>query len=68
MLDELTFSDKAVSLITEAEKEIKDSFDEIDAMAKQNSLKVLNAFKKNHVSTNHFESTTGYGYDDLGSN
>ncbi len=66
MLNELTFSDQTVSLVEETEEELKDIFTKIDKQAKQNSLKVLSAFKKNKVSTNHFDSTTGYGYDDLG--
>ena len=31
-----------------------------------NSKKVLDAFQKNSVSEYHFNSTTGYGYNDLG--
>lgn len=41
-------------------------FEEIDAMAELNQLKVLRAMQKNRVNTACFESSTGYGYDDLG--
>ena len=66
MLDELCISDKVNELTKEAEKELKDIFEELDNLCYKNSLKVLNAFKRNRVSTNHFNSTTGYGYDDIG--
>ena len=53
-------------LIKESEMELKDKFEEIDDLAFRTSEKVLNAFRNNNVSQAHFNSTTGYGYDDLG--
>ena len=51
--------------------EIKDSltepFAKIDEICAFNSEKVLNAFWKNNISEIHFNSTTGYGYGDIGS-
>lgn len=51
-------------------EEIQDSLQErfagIDGMAEINQLKVLQAMRHNQVSTACFESSTGYGYDDLG--
>ena len=38
----------------------------IDKICELNSLKVLDAFQKNKLSENHFNSTTGYGYNDYG--
>ena len=50
--------------------EIKDSltepFAKIDEICAFNSEKVLNAFWKNNISEIHFNSTTGYGYGDIG--
>ncbi len=66
MLDEIVISDKIQRLTQETELELTDKFKEIDEQCTYNSLKILNAFKKNHISTAHFASTTGYGYDDLG--
>lgn len=66
MLDEIRISDKIKNITSEAELELEDKFKHIDDICNQNSLKILNAFKKHHVSTAHFASTTGYGYDDLG--
>ena len=54
------------NLATECEELIKDKFKEYDEICLINSEKVLNAFRKKAVSFIHFNSTNGYGYDDLG--
>lgn len=45
---------------------LKDRFNEIDAIAELNQLKVIKALQDNHVSDYHFNSGTGYGYNDDG--
>lgn len=45
---------------------LKEPFAKIDSICEQNSEKVMNAFWENNVSEIHFNSTTGYGYGDLG--
>lgn len=55
-----------VEFVYECENKIKDKLDEIDKISFFNSMKVLNAFHNNKISSSHFESSTGYGYDDLG--
>ena len=57
---------KVVELVEKAELELKDEFKKIDELCLYNSEKVLKAFVDNHISENHFNSTTGYGYNDLG--
>lgn len=52
--------------IKEAEEKLSSFYKEIDLVEEKNSLKVLNAFKNNNLSEIHFNSTTGYGYDDIG--
>ncbi len=52
--------------IKEAEEHLSNLYKEIDLVEEKNSLKVLNAFKNNNLSEIHFNSTTGYGYDDIG--
>ncbi len=47
-------------------KGLKERFDEIDANAEYNQLKVVSAMQKNRVSATHFMATTGYGYNDEG--
>lgn len=66
MYQELEISDKAVTLIEESEKDCVEIFKKIDRVAYYNSLKVLSAFHKNQITEAHFNSTTGYGYGDLG--
>ncbi|MBR1413486.1 MAG: methionine gamma-lyase family protein [Bacilli bacterium] len=57
---------KIFDLANVCELEIQDEFKKIDDICLNNSIKVLNAFRNNKVSENHFNSTTGYGYGDLG--
>ncbi len=64
--DEYGISDKAISIFTEAEKNLADDFKKLDDIARFNQLKVLNAFQKNKISYAHFGETSGYGYDDMG--
>ena len=66
MLDEIIISDKVKEITKQAELEVSDIFKKIDEECEINSIKVLNAFKNNRVSTIHFNSSTGYGYDDIG--
>ncbi len=54
------------NLITKAEKELTKEFQKIDELCFKNSEKVLNAFNNNNISEIHFNSTTGYGYGDIG--
>lgn len=54
------------NMIKEAEDALKDIFKRIDDVAYINSQKVIKAFWDNKVSESHFNSTTGYGYGDIG--
>ncbi len=45
---------------------LKNRFEEMDAIAEYNQLKVLKAFQKNQVSEACLMGTSGYGYGDLG--
>ena len=53
-------------MIEEMEKECLEQFKLIDDVCFYNSEKVLKAFQENSVSETHFNSTTGYGYNDAG--
>lgn len=52
--------------IKEAENKLKDVFSNIDDVCFYNSQKVLKAFWKENISETDFNSTTGYGYGDIG--
>ena len=53
-------------MIDAMEKECLGQFKLIDDICFYNSEKVLKAFQENSVSETHFNSTTGYGYNDAG--
>lgn len=57
---------KLENLIKEVEVDIREQVAEIDERCFRNSLRVLNAFQKNRIADVHFNSTSGYGYDDIG--
>lgn len=48
------------------EEKLKDEFKKIEKQEEANSIKILNAFREEKVSETDFNSTTGYGYNDLG--
>lgn len=66
MYKKLNISKTALEIVEKEEKNLKEEFKKIDELCDLNSMKVLNAFKENNISEQHFNSTTGYGYDDLG--
>lgn len=53
-------------LVDKCEKECQEEFKKVERICEMNSKKVLDAFQKNKLSENHFNSTTGYGYNDIG--
>ena len=63
---ELGISKEVYEFGEKIEQELKARFEEIDARAEINQLKVLQAMQKNRVSAECFQSTSGYGYNDLG--
>lgn len=61
-----SFNDELIRLSTETEEEISGIFKEIDRLSFLNQKKVLEAFQNQKVSTECFNPTSGYGYDDMG--
>lgn len=59
-------NNEIIDLMNSSEKIIKPELDKIDDIVFYNSKKVLEAFQKECVSEYHFNSTTGYGYNDIG--
>lgn len=66
MYKEFGISEKIENLANETEKELQDEFKKADRICEINSLKVLRAFQKNKLAEVHFNSSTGYGYGDIG--
>ena len=58
--------DETFQLSNEVMEEIKDKFEEIKEIREYNQYKVLKAMQNAHLSDNHFNWTTGYGYNDIG--
>ena len=58
--------DETFKLSEEVMEDIKDKFDEIKQIREYNQYKVLKAMQEAHLSDNHFNWTTGYGYNDIG--
>ncbi|MEG2003907.1 MAG: methionine gamma-lyase family protein [Clostridia bacterium] len=59
-------SQKIRTLTLECESELSDVFKALDEISQINTEKVLEAFREQHISDRHFNSTSGYGYDDDG--
>ena len=57
---------KLDDLVKNADTDLKCVFDKLDRDCYINSKRVLDSFIKNGVSEVHFNSTTGYGYNDIG--
>lgn len=62
----MELSEEVIKLGEKAEKELSEEFKKIDEICEYHSLQVLSAFQKYNISDIHFNSTTGYGYSDVG--
>ncbi len=62
----LQIDERVRALGREAQEGLREQFDAIDAVAEENTARVLAAFQKFRVAEHCFGGTTGYGYDDLG--
>ncbi len=47
-------------------EELSPLFRQIDTVAEENTLKILNAMRAHRISYAHFAPTSGYAYDDIG--
>ncbi len=62
----MTFSKKLLDIKQKVLADSQPLFTQIDAIAEANTLKVLDAMRKVRVSDAHFNTTSGYAYDDIG--
>lgn len=62
----MELSEEVIKLGEKAERELSEEFKKIDETCEYHSLQVLSAFQKYNISDIHFNSTTGYGYSDVG--
>ncbi|WP_370640549.1 aminotransferase class I/II-fold pyridoxal phosphate-dependent enzyme [Salipaludibacillus sp. CUR1] len=62
-----TMTEKELKVLADQTlKNLQDAFFERGQVCEENQRKVLKAFKEHGVSEFHFQSSTGYGYDDTG--
>ena len=64
--EEAGIAPEVYQFAAKAEKELKERFEQIDRIAEYNQMKVLRAMQKNRISAEHFNGSTGYGYNDAG--
>ena len=62
----MIFSETINQLAKDAEAALASRFAQIDAIAFENTQKVMDAFREHRVSEGMFQATSGYGYDDRG--
>ncbi len=66
MYEKMGISKEVLAFSNDILAGLKDRFDKIDDVAEYNQMKVLHAMQKNQVSEMHLETSSGYGYTDLG--
>ncbi len=62
----MAFSEKLLALKQEVLQESTPLFKRVEEIAEANTLKVLDAMRECKVSDAHFNTTSGYAYDDIG--
>ena len=66
MYEKMGISKKVIEFSNEVLAGLKERFEGIDKVAEYNQMKVLHAMQKNQVSEMHLETSSGYGYTDVG--
>ncbi|SCZ01051.1 methionine gamma-lyase family protein [Alkaliphilus peptidifermentans] len=59
-------SQDIIEKVKQAEATVEQEFKELDKIKEFNQYKVLRAMQESRLSDQHFQWTTGYGYNDLG--
>lgn len=62
----MTFSKKLKEIKQEVLRDSAEAFQSLDEISEANTLKVLDAMRECKVSDAHFNTSTGYAYDDIG--
>lgn len=66
LTEEFNINKRVLDFCLDAEKNIKDTFEEFNNISEYNQGKVLAAMQKNRLAEVHLSGTTGYGYNDIG--
>ena len=62
----MKFSNELLALAKEANVALAEIFADLDETSRINTKRILESFASHHVSDSLFAYTTGYGYDDRG--
>ena len=62
----MEFSQKIKDLVREAENKLSEQFAHVEAVAFENTARIMDSFREHRVSEAMFNPTSGYGYDDKG--
>ena len=62
----MKFSKKLKEIKQEVLRDSAEAFQSLDEISEANTLKVLDAMRECKVSDAHFNTSTGYAYDDIG--
>ncbi len=62
----MEFSQKIKDLVREAENKLTEHFAYVEAVAVENTARIMDSFREHRVSAAMFNPTDGYGYDDKG--
>jgi len=66
MYRDLGLTGPVIAFGRQIEKDLEERFRQIDITAEYNQMKVIHAMQKNRVAAQHFNTSTGYGYNDDG--
>ena len=66
LYEQMGISSRVIELGDEVCDSLKERFALFDKTAQANQLKVIKAMQKNRISAEHFNGSTGYGYNDAG--
>ena len=62
----MPFSSRILALKEQVLKDLEDPFRKIEKISEENTLKVLTEMRNCKVSDIHFNTSSGYAYDDIG--
>ncbi|HCS75469.1 MAG TPA: hypothetical protein DIW17_16545 [Clostridiales bacterium] len=65
-LEDTNIHPKSLSMVNEAQTELRVIFEGIDERAEYHQARILKVFNKHRISQRHFTGTSGYGYGDDG--
>lgn len=66
LLQQMEISPEIAAFVNKQEEGLMDVMRDLDKIAEVNTWKVLSAFHAEKISDAHFETTSGYGYTDIG--